>query len=81
MIEHVHHFDYLQTTEEQWDKVILMNDSLNVIFTCTCIFFIHHTFYMYNRSDVIFFFQIFDTNVKAAFFLCKEVIPFMEKRG
>ena len=26
-------------------------------------------------------FQIFETNVKASFFLCKEVVPHMEARG
>jgi len=28
-----------------------------------------------------FTFQIFETNVKATFFLCKETVPYMEKRG
>lgn len=28
-----------------------------------------------------FFFKIFETNVKATFMLCKEIVPLMEKRG
>lgn len=28
-----------------------------------------------------FFLKIFETNVKATFMLCKEIVPLMEKRG
>ena len=30
---------------------------------------------------MIFVFQIFDINVKSAFLLCKEIVPYIEARG